>query len=78
MSKHRQTIAKPLAITPSDSTDIAKSDGIHVNGSGNVKFNDAYGNTVTLYMLAGVSYPYEATRIFATGTSATGIHALYF
>jgi hypothetical protein len=52
--------------------------GIHVNASGNVKFTSPSGKTETLYLLAGVGYRYPAKRIFNTGTSATGVHALYY
>lgn len=63
---------------PSDSEDLAsKADGLHVNGSGNVKIKTGTGRTTTLYCLAGVPYPYEVTRVYDTGTTATGINVIY-
>jgi hypothetical protein len=70
---------QPVAVTPADDTDLSSEcDGIHVNGSGNVKFTSPSGQTSTIYLLAGVGYRYPAKRIHETGTSATGIHALYY
>lgn len=73
-----KTVVNFVEITPSDSDDIAKTDGIHVNASGNVKMTMESGSVVTLYLLAGVPYPYSATRIWDTDTDATGIKAGYF
>lgn len=73
-----KTIVNFKAIVPSDTDDIPKTDGIHVNGSGNVKMTMESGAVVTLYLLAGVPYPYSATRIWDADTTATGIKAGYF
>lgn len=79
MSARNQTVSSILEVTPSDTTDlVTTTSGLHVNGSGNVKVDTAFGQTRTLYLLAGVSYPYELKRIHNTDTTATGIHALYF
>jgi hypothetical protein len=79
MSKENRTIRTPVPITPNDGIDISSPcAGLHVNVGGKVKFTASSGSAVTLELLAGVSYPYEAKRIFATGTTAGGIHALYF
>lgn len=80
MSQLDGTIQHTQAVTPSDTEDLPGgiSAGLHVNASGNVKYDDAFGNTVTEYLLAGVPYPYRCKRVHATDTTATGIHALYF
>lgn len=79
MSRDYQTVFDQVPVTPSDTDDIKKGCiGIAVNASGNVKMTLASGRTVTRYLLAGVDYPHEITRIHATDTTATGIHALYF
>lgn len=67
------------SVTPSDTVDLADGTcrGFHCNVAGNVAFHDFTGNAVTLTVLAGVSYPYSASRILAAGTTATGIFALY-
>ena len=79
MKTNSGTIRTPVPITPNDSNDLSSPcAGLHVNTAGTVKFTASSGSTVTLNLLAGVSYPYEAKRIYATGTTAAGIHALYF
>lgn len=67
-----------VLITPSDSSDISgTSSGLQVNVSGDVKMTFFGGGEVTLYLIAGVAYPYRVTRVWLTDTNATGIHALY-
>jgi hypothetical protein len=79
MSARNQTVHHIAAVTPSDSADLTTTtSGLHVNGDGDVKMTLASGETVTLALLAGISYPYEVKRVWATDTEATGIHALYF
>ncbi len=67
-------------VTPSDSVDLPHlSRGINVAVAGTVKYNPAGGTsnasdaTVTLFLVAGVIHPVAASRIYATGTTATGI-----
>lgn len=73
-----------VAVTPSDSVDIpANSDGrtprrIRVTGAGNLAFNVTGGGTGTMTgLIAGQVVFVSVTRILATGTTATGISALY-
>lgn len=67
-----------IAITPDDDNDLARpTDGLAVNVAGDVKMTLKGGQTVTRTLLAGVDYEYTVTRIHATDTNATGIHALY-
>lgn len=79
-----QDLKAPLingaAVTPSDSVDLPNiSRVISVNVSGNVTYTYAslaLGTAgVTVYMVAGAFYPVRATRIWATGTAATGLVA---
>jgi len=67
------------SVTPSDSADLPDGAcrGFHVTAAGNVKFEDMSGNAVTVPVLASTTYPYCAKRIWSTGTTATGIFALY-
>jgi hypothetical protein len=65
------------AITPDDSTDLAYvSRAISVDVEGFVKYaplgtqGDAI---VTRLLVAGVQHPIRAKRIYATGTTATGV-----
>lgn len=78
MSDLNGTYGRVTEITPSDDTNISETDGLTVNASGNVRFLDAKGNDRTLYRLAGVDYAMRVKKVFATGTTATGIHGLYF
>lgn len=69
-----------VSVTPADATDLPKGTcrGFHVNVAGNVSIDDCFGNSaVVLTVAAGVPIPYAAKRIRSTGTTATGIFALY-
>ena len=76
---HSDVVGRMSDITPDDSTDLAEvTRGLRVNVSGNVKLMPAAQDTpVTVYMLAGVDYPYMVNRVYSTGTTATGIVGLY-
>lgn len=65
-----------IAITPSDSTNLANTTrAIYVSGTSTIKIDTAGGQTgVTIANLAGgIWHPIQATKIYATGTSATGL-----
>ncbi len=67
-----------LAAAPSDGTDLAHaSRAINVAGAGAVRVTTVGGTTGTVYVAAGIPFPVRATRIWATGTTATGIVVLY-
>lgn len=66
-----------LAITPNDSTDIsAQIRAINVAESGTVKLTMLDGSEGTIFVAAGSVFPVRARRIWATGTTATGIVGL--
>lgn len=69
----------PVAITPDDATDLTNGAawGFIATVTGTVKFNTARASGVTITATAGAQYMFPVTRIFATGTTATGIVALY-
>ena len=85
-----QAYSKAVAIVTSDVTTYSNydasgavapfiPDAIHVGVAGNVTIVDMGGNTTTLTgCLAGVRYPVRATKIMATGTTATNLTALYW
>lgn len=51
---------------------------VYVGGAGDLKVDMADGSTVTLEgVLAGSILPIQVSKIYATGTSATNIHALF-
>lgn len=68
-----------VTVTASDSADLP--DGIcralNVSVSGNVSVITETGNTVTVYIAAGISFPLRCSRVRSTGTSAGTIVALY-
>ena len=68
-----------VAVTPSDTADLAiASKRLWIGGTGTVKVNTVGGSTVTYTGVpAGVYLNVRASRVYATGTSATNIVAEY-
>lgn len=65
------------AVSPSDGSDLGYvTRAIIVETAGNVAMVTAGGNSVTLTLPAGV-FPLRVTRILSTGTTATGISAIW-
>lgn len=66
-------------VTPSDGSDLATAArALYVGGSGDVKIDTPNGDTVTFQdVVAGSLLPVRANRVYATGTTATNIVALY-
>lgn len=70
-------------VTPNDAEDLplAMPRGIYIGGSGDVKVTLKVmpdGQNITfLGLVVGRIYPIEVKRIWASGTTATGIVALY-
>lgn len=67
------------AVTTSDTTDMTRpANAIMVTAGGAVKVDTQDGSTLTLPgLVVGTIYPIAARRIYTTGTTATGIIALY-
>jgi hypothetical protein len=66
------------SVTPSDSADTAKPfRALRVSGAGNVKITTMANNQVTCAFLAGETRPVAGTRVWSTGTTATGIEAYH-
>lgn len=75
---HVQGLESPatllIAITPDDGTDLVRpSRAINVAQSGSVQVTTLGGSTATVYIAAGIGFPLRVSRIWATGTTATGI-----
>lgn len=73
-------IVGAVAVTPSDTVDLATgaTKGIYVGGAGNLKADMANGTTATFNALAvGVLHNLSVKRVYATGTTATVIVAVY-
>lgn len=67
------------AVTPNDGTDLAYvTRALWIGGAGNLKVTLLDGSAVTLNgCAAGQVVPVRAARVWATGTTATNIVALY-
>lgn len=68
-----------VAVTPSDANDLATVPRAVMVGADGVVVMVMSGNgqEVPFTMLAGILYPFVPTRIKATGTTATGIVAVW-
>lgn len=65
-------------VTPDDGTDLPMSSrAINVAETGTVQVTTVGGSTATIYVSAGVAFPIRARRIWASGTTATGLVVLY-
>lgn len=66
-----------LQVTPNDSTDLSfTASAVYVTGAGNVKATLADGSVVTMAAAANSVLPCAVNRVWATGTTATGIIGL--
>lgn len=78
MSTKSDPAREAVAVTPSDSVDIAQTRGLYIGGDGNVSVVMAGGRTETFAgAAAGSILPICVTRVRSTGTTATSILALY-
>lgn len=68
---------KSYLITPNDSTDLAQNArSLRVDGAGTLKFTTINDTTDTWEVFAGDYILLQVKRVFATGTTATGIHVI--
>lgn len=67
------------AITTSDSTDLTRPAAcIYVGVGGDIKITSPEGDTLTFKNVpTGITLPWRAKRVFATGTTATNLIAGY-
>lgn len=78
--KVESNISDAYDAVPSDTIDLATgiTKGIWVDVSGTLKVKLASGSDITLAsVIAGTWHPMSVIRVYATGTSATGIKAGY-
>lgn len=78
---HSQSLESPATIlvpvTPDDATDLSTpSRALNAAGSGYVRVTTTGGTTATLFIAAGIGFPVRATRVWASGTTATGLTAM--
>jgi hypothetical protein len=67
------------AVNPSDDADLPRGPtrGLFVGGAGDLVIRDAEGSEVVLVSGAAQYHPISIVRVLASGTTATGIVALY-
>jgi hypothetical protein len=66
-----------LPVIPDDANDLPMtSRALNVAQSGLVQITTTGGTVASVYIAAGTAFPVRATRVWATGTTATGITAL--
>ncbi len=81
-------VESALAVTPSDTANLAPPSGdankatraLLIGGAGSVKVDMADATTVTLTFPAtacGLMVPISVKKVYATGTTATGVVAFY-
>lgn len=73
------SVRRSYTVTPSDTTDLPNGgcEAIMVAVAGNLKVTYVSGIIDTIGAAAGIWLPMNVKRIWATGTSATGINAGY-
>jgi hypothetical protein len=65
-------------IAPNDAVDLARMTlALNVATPGNVRVTTKEGDVVDVQIAAGVAFPLRVRRVWATGTTATGIRGLY-
>jgi|GEM_PF-4816434 len=73
-----QSVGRMVLITPSDTAQFEPTVGLSVNVDGNVNVQCVgMDSPVVRAVVAGVDYPWRVIAVYASGTSATGIVALY-
>lgn len=66
-----------MVVTPDDSLDLTFSTrALSVSQAGFVRVTTVGGDTGDVYIAAGVPFPLRVIRVWATGTTATGICGL--
>ena len=85
MAYQKLQAGRAAAVTPSDTARIADVAGgvnngcvLYVGGAGNIKVETVGGDEVTFVGInTGTFLPVQVVKVFATGTSATNILALW-
>jgi hypothetical protein len=66
-----------IEIVPDDGADLPQVvAGLNVATPGTVRVTTRDGSTGSVFVEAGIVFPIRARRVWATGTSATGIRGL--
>ena len=71
------SVADMLPVTPSDVTDLSQvAIGLYITVAGNVTFHNVDGTSRTITVPDNFYLICSVGRVLATGTTATGIHAM--
>ena len=66
------------SIVPDDDTDLDEATiALNVATDGTVRVTTVNGTVSDVFVSAGTAFPLRVLRIWASGTTATGIRALY-
>lgn len=66
-----------IAVTPNDQTDMTEiAIALYIETGGNLSFVSARGNARSVLVGSNQILPVGARRVNATGTTASGIHAM--
>ena len=66
-----------VAVTPSDSVVIPMTRALYVGVGGNIRVTDINDNVTYANVPSGSILPVQVSKVFATGTTASSIVALY-
>ena len=78
MAEASDPASNAFAITPSDTADMPNHPrAIYVGTAGDIKVTTTRGDVVTFSSVANGIFPVEVARVWATGTTATGLVGLY-
>lgn len=66
-----------LEIVPNDAADLPELvSSLNVETPGSVRVTTRDGSTGTVFVAAGIAFPLRVAKVWATGTTATGIRGL--
>lgn len=80
-TRHRRPTDPAIAvfdITPDDGTDLPHvTTALNVATPGTIRVTSVDGSVADVTVHPGAAFPIQATRVWLTGTTATGIRGLY-
>jgi hypothetical protein len=84
MSNQKLQVNLAVAVTPSDTVDVARPSGggnygcvLYVGVSGDLKVTPSSGSEIIFKNVSVGFFPVQVVRVWATGTAATEIIALW-
>jgi hypothetical protein len=78
LETQKKHVNNAIAVTPNDSTDLAETAlGLYVGGEGDLRVMLSDATTAVTFVGVSGGLPLMVKRVYATGTTATDILALY-